>query len=79
MDEAFSYQLPNVIYATDDTIIDKSAPFTVEYNGLVGEESGLRYVTLHYECENVVIKASFRGLESALIAAEIGNRTLDEL
>ncbi|KAF8923513.1 hypothetical protein BGZ47_004709, partial [Haplosporangium gracile] len=79
MDTAFDFILPSVTYVTDGVKPDVNPTFTVEYNGLVGEESGHRYVTLHYERENVVIKASFSGLGMAALASEIGNRTVREL
>lgn len=51
----------------------------MEYNGLVGETSGHRYVTLHYEAEGIVIKTTFSGLGMVALAADIGNGTVDEL
>lgn len=78
MDKAFG-SLSRVTYVTDGVNPDVNPRFTVEYNGLVGETSGRRYVTLHYEAEGVVIKASFSGLAMAVLAYDIGNRTVDEL
>lgn len=78
MDEAFGSS-SRVIYVTDGVKPDITPPFTVEYNGLVGETSGRRYVTLHYESHNVVIRAAFSGLGMAVLAFDIGNRTVDEL
>nr|KAF9419368.1 hypothetical protein BGZ76_004249 [Entomortierella beljakovae] len=78
MDSAFDFMLPRVIYVTDGVAPDVVPSFSVEYSGLVGEKSGHRYVTLHYD-EGVVIKASFSGLGMAALASEIGNRTLEEL
>ncbi|KAF9433055.1 hypothetical protein BGZ76_009953 [Entomortierella beljakovae] len=78
MDKEFDFILPSVTYVTDGVEPDVVPSFTVEYNGLVGEETGLKYVTLHYE-GGVVIKASFSGLGMAALASEIGNRSLKEL
>lgn len=80
MDKAFSFMLDRVAYVSDGVKPDvTSAGYSVEYNGLVGEMSGLPYVTIHYEDEDIFIKTSFNGLTSAALAAEIGNRTLEEL
>lgn len=79
MDEAFGFMLSGVTYVTDGERPDVLPDFTVEYGGLVGVKSGHRYVTLHYEDEDVFIKASFTGLGMAALASEIGNRTLEEL
>lgn len=78
MDEVFGFMLDGVTYVTDGVRPDVLPDFTVEYSGLVGEKSGHRYVTLHYE-DNVFLKASFTGLGMAALASEIGNRTLEEL
>jgi hypothetical protein len=80
MDDEFDSMLPRVTYVTDGVRPKDMNPcFTVEYNSLVGETSGRRFVTLHYEPEDVVIKASFTGLGMAALAAGIGNRSLDDL
>ncbi|KAF9899486.1 hypothetical protein EC991_008805 [Linnemannia zychae] len=79
MDEAFGYILPKVMYVSNGVEPDVAPPMTVEYNGLVGRESGWRYMTVYYPSENFVVKASFRGLGMIALAYDIGNRTFAEL
>lgn len=80
MDKAFGSSLDEVAYVSDGVKLDVAPrSFSVEYCGLVGEKSGLPYVTLHYEDRNILVKASFNGLSMAALADEIGNRTVQEL